>query len=178
MGRRTGIWQITRAVLTHGGSTRDALLAFQDRAVTRLLAHAAARVPFYRRHLECARVTPGEITSAHDLMRLPVVAKDELRAAPERSLVDETLDPAKLLSVTTSGSTGRPFKIVNSWREYRILHAFRRRAHRQFGRRPGDRYAEIDLPASIHPNDHKLIGGALRALGLENSDSVERVRPA
>jgi phenylacetate-CoA ligase len=114
MGRHTGIWQVARAVLTHGGSTRDALSAFQDRAVGRLVAHAAARVPFYRRHLEHARVTPGEIASAGDLVRLPVVAKDDLRAAPECGLVDETLDPVKLLSVTTSGSTGRPFKIVNS----------------------------------------------------------------
>jgi phenylacetate-CoA ligase len=72
-----------------------------------------------------------------------------------------------LLSISTTGSTGRPIRIYNTWLEYRILHLFRLRAHRQFGRRIGDRIAEIDQPIPAHPNDNKLIGRTLRALGLE-----------
>ena len=164
---RASIWRGAAAVLRHASGTRDAVTDFQDRAVARLITHAAANVPFYRRHFAHAHVSPGEISGVRDLARLPVLTKDEFRAAPERDLLDQTLDPARLLSVTTSGSTGRPFKIVNSWREFRILHAFRLRAHLQFGRRLGDRFAEIDLPPRVHPNDHKLIGTTLRAVGLE-----------
>jgi phenylacetate-CoA ligase len=54
---------------------------------------------------------------------------------------------------------------------------FRLRAHRQFGRRAGDRFAEIDQPIARHPNDRKLIGNALRAVGLEAKVQLSLYEP-
>ena len=164
---RAGLWRAGRAALRHSGGPRTDLLAHQDHAVARLVAHAGSRVPFYRGLLMSAGVRPGEIHGTGDLARLPVTTKDEIRAVPSADLLDEALDPSRLVSISTTGSTGRPFRIFNTWREIRILHLFRLRAHRRFGRRAGDRFAEIDQPIPRHPNDRKLIGDLLRAAGLE-----------
>ena len=124
--------------------------------------------PYYRGRLAQAGIRAGEIGSVADLTRLvPVLGKDEIRATPAGDLLDEGRDPSTLVSISTTGSTGRPFRIANSWLEYRLLHLFRLRAHRQFGRRAGDRFAEIDQPIARHPNDRKVIGDMLRAAGLE-----------
>lgn len=156
-----------RAVLRHARGSRAQLKAYQDRAVTRLIAHAYARVPFYRQIYECAGVNPAQLRGVSDLKRLPVVTKDELRARPVHEILAGELDPDRLLSISTTGSTGRPIRIYNTWLEYRILHLFRLRAHRQFGRQIGDRIVEIDQPIPPHPKDNKIIGRTLRALGLE-----------
>ena len=142
---RSSPWQAAAAAFRHSSRSRADLLAYQDRAVARLVAHAGARVPFYRRLLDGAGVHAGEIRTANDLQLLPVTTKDEIRVAPACDLLDETLDPSRLVSISTTGSTGRPFRIVNSWLEYRILHLFRLRAQRQFGRRPGDRSARAEF---------------------------------
>jgi len=156
-------------VMRHTRSSRAQLECYQDRAIARLIAHAYARVPFYRyRDLyERAGVQPEQVRGVADLAQLPVVTKDELRASPVRATLARGLDPDRLLSISTTGSTGRPMRIYNTWLEYRILHLFRLRAHRQFGRRIGDRIAEIDQPIPPHPDDNKLIGRTLRTLGLE-----------
>jgi phenylacetate-CoA ligase len=165
---RSSVWRAAMAAIGHGGAPRARLLAFQDRAVARLVDHAQRRVPFYRGRLARAGIRVGDIGSVADLTRLlPVIGKDEIRAEPSAALLDESRDPATLVSISTTGSTGRPFRIVNSWLEYRLLHLFRLRAHRQFGRRAGDRFAEIDQPIAQHPNDHKALGDMLRAAGLE-----------
>ncbi|MBA3497187.1 MAG: phenylacetate--CoA ligase family protein, partial [Gemmatimonadales bacterium] len=158
---------IARAVLRHAHGSRAQLEAYQDRAVARLVAHAYDRVPFYREVYQAAGVRPEQVRSVADLARLPLVTKDELRARAVGELLARGLDPGRLLSISTTGSTGRPIRIYNTWLEYRILHLFRLRAHRQFGRRVGDRIAEIDQPIPPHPNDKKIIGRTLRALGLE-----------
>jgi phenylacetate-CoA ligase len=147
--------------------SRERLLAYQDRALRRLIAHAARAVPFYRDHFARAGVSPDAIRTVGDLAALPPVTKDALRQSPVADQLALSLDAERLLSISTTGSTGRPFRIYNTWLEYRLLHLFRLRAHWQFGRRPGDRLAEIDQPAAPHANDNKRIGQLLRALRLE-----------
>lgn len=163
----TDLPAVARAVLRHAQGSRAQLQAYQDRAVARLVAHVNARVPFYRELYERAGVTPERVRGVADLARLPVVTKDELRARSVQDIVASALDPERLLAISTTGSTGRPIKIYNTWLEHRILHLFRLRAHHQLGRKVGDRIAEIDQPIPPHPNDTKLIGRTLRALGLE-----------
>jgi phenylacetate-CoA ligase len=156
-----------RAVLRHARGSRAELEAYQDGAVRRLIAHAYARVPFYRELYQRAGVKAEHVRGVADLARLPLVTKDELRTRAVTEVLARGLDPDRLLSISTTGSTGRPIRIYNTWLEYRILHLFRLRAHRQFGRRVGDRIVEIDQPIPAHANDNKLIGRTLRALGLE-----------
>ena len=167
ISRTSSVPAALRAVFSHSRRARAELEAFQDRSVRRLIAHANARVPFYRARWRSAGIDAAEIRSVADLARLPVVTKDELRAAPSEDVLARGLDATRLLSISTTGSTGRPIRIYNTWLEYRILHLFRLRAHRQFGRRLGDRIAEIDQPIPAHPNDNKLIGQVLRTLGME-----------
>lgn len=154
--------------LRNASSSPEHLLDYQDRALQKLMAHAARRVPFYREHFARARIAPDTIRSIRDLTELPPVTKDALRDRPVADLLADELDAEQLLSISTTGSTGRPFRIYNTWLEHRLLHLFRLRAHWQFGRRPGDRIAEIDQPVEPHPNDDKRIGQLLRTLRLES----------
>ena len=167
MPRASSLPSAIGAVLRHAHSGRARLEAYQDRAVARLVAHTYERVPFYRERWRSAGVDPAGVRGVADLAVLPTVSKDELRASPSHEVVARDCDPDRLVSVSTTGSTGRPIRIYKPWLEYRLLHLFRLRAHRQFGRRLGDRIAEIDQPIPPHPNDNKLIGRALRVLGLE-----------
>jgi phenylacetate-CoA ligase len=170
--------------------SRAQLLDYQSRALRRLVVHAAGSVPFYQEHFSRAGVSPETIRSAADLTALPPVTKDALRERPVADRLAGSVDPDQLVSISTTGSTGRPFRIYNTWLELRLLHLFRLRAHWQFGRRPGDRLAEIDQPVTRHPNDRKHVGALLRALRLEGRiqlslfdppsallDSLEEFRP-
>lgn len=155
-------------VIQNARHPRSRLDAYRDRVLRNLVAHAASQVPFYRKLYARVGVTAGDIEGIEDLGKLPTISKEELRKQPLREIIDESHDIDRLQSISTTGSTGRPFKIYNSWLEIRLLHLFRLRAHRQFGRRLGDRIAEIDQPATLHQNDTKHIGNFLRTIGVES----------
>ncbi len=98
----------------------DKLLKIQEKRV-RKLAAKAWEVPFYRERFEKAGITPKDIQTADDLLKLPLLTKDELRewmAAESKKpeYKDWILD-------TTSGSTGKPLSILFSPREKAYMKA-------------------------------------------------------
>ena len=68
--------------------TREQVLAEQTRALRALLAHAAARSPFWRERL--AGIDPATATPA-DLARVPVATKAEMMARWDEVVTDPTL---------------------------------------------------------------------------------------
>ncbi|NLE77829.1 MAG: phenylacetate--CoA ligase family protein [Chloroflexi bacterium] len=76
----------------------------------RLLAHAYANVPYYRRRMDEAGVAPTDIRDWPDLARLPISEKDDLRAAGPEQTRDQGVELARLLPYASSGSTGEPFR--------------------------------------------------------------------
>jgi phenylacetate-CoA ligase len=133
----------TGALLRGGSWTRDRLLAFQADRLRRLVAHAAARVPYHRDRLAAAGVDADAVSGPDDLTRLPTTNKDELQRVEARALVAEPLDPARLVTRVTSGSTGRPFTIRRTRAEEELLYAFRLRQLRRWGLRAGDVRAQL-----------------------------------
>ena len=99
---RSSPWQAAAAAFRHSSRSRADLLAYQDRAVARLVAHAGARVPF---PLSMVQASMQGRSHRNDLQLLPVTTKDEIRVAPACDLLDETLDPSRLVSISTTGST-------------------------------------------------------------------------
>jgi phenylacetate-CoA ligase len=79
--------------------------AARDRNVRRMVRFAAAHVPHYRDLFRRQRIDPREIRTAGDLVRLPVLEKDEVRRAPMR-FVPDTWHGRTALPFYTSGSTG------------------------------------------------------------------------
>jgi phenylacetate-CoA ligase len=90
--------------------TRARAQALCDQRVRDLVAYATANVPYYRDMVMRGELDPQTITAAHDLERLPLIEKDDLRSAPERfeSLSSEGRSTQRFL---TSGATGIPLGV-------------------------------------------------------------------
>jgi phenylacetate-CoA ligase len=84
----------------------DELRAQADADLQRLVQHAYANVPYYRRRFEAAGVRPGEIRTAADLARLPLMSRTEARETLEERAA--TAGPRVEIRKTTGGTTGQP----------------------------------------------------------------------
>lgn len=87
--------------------SRDRVLAERDRALVRVVATAMTEVPFYRDLYGAAGVDARVIREADDLTALPVVGKDDLRAAGRLRITRPT--GQRTHDQCSSGSTGAPF---------------------------------------------------------------------
>lgn len=110
--------------------------------IQEVMHYAYANAPFYRNKWDEAGIHPDHIRSLEDFERVPVVTKQELRAAQENSppFGDYLCIPdSEVHRINgTSGTTGRPviFSIgKNDWDAIANAHA---RVMWSFGIRPGD----------------------------------------
>ncbi len=76
-----------------------------------LLEHAYEKSPFYRRRFTQAGVVPGEMLGVHDLSRLPVLTKKDLRESFAEIACAREGTPG-IWTKTTSGSTGTNVKVL------------------------------------------------------------------
>ncbi len=93
--------------------SEDRLRAFQDERLRALVAHAAARVPYYRERFRERGLDPGDIRGVEDIARLPVLTRESLRGH-WRDLVAEGWPRDRLWFHPSGGSTGMPITIVTS----------------------------------------------------------------
>jgi len=87
----------------------------QSRAVSRIVDFAVAEVPYYRDLFAARGLRAGDIRGSGDLVKLPLLDKESVRANPDR------LRPARLPRgeqihglFASSGSTGQPTKILHT----------------------------------------------------------------
>lgn len=92
------------------------LYDLQSRRLRELIAHAYARVPFYRMLFDDAGVRPDQITTADDLPRIPVVTKAMIR---EQNFENVTAPRGRQSYIQgwTSGSSGVPLALYKTHRE-------------------------------------------------------------
>ena len=57
--------------------TPEQIQAEQDRQARRIVAHAYATVPFYRRVMDERGLQPADFHGAGDLSKLPIITKDK-----------------------------------------------------------------------------------------------------
>jgi phenylacetate-CoA ligase len=121
---------------------RERLEALQRRKLRRLLEHAAARVPFWRRTFAERGLTPADLREPADLRRLPCVGKPALKADPRDFLAEgERLET--LIAGTTSGSTGQPTRFHRSRQQESWHWALKYRMWGMAGYRLGVPYANL-----------------------------------
>jgi len=82
-------------------------------AVRRQVAFMREKVPFWRKRLRAASVDEDRIATLSDLARLPILSKEELRAARPADLLPEESRSEIQLGRWTSGTSGRP--TVSFW---------------------------------------------------------------
>lgn len=119
---------------------RERVLAEQFALLSRLLAHAEARVPYYRELFCALGIKARDIRSLRDFSRLPVLTKEIIRERG-RDLVREDVPLEGLERHHSGGSTGVPLNFYRerSYMDYSDAGTFRNL--RQSGWRPGEMVA-------------------------------------
>jgi phenylacetate-CoA ligase len=84
----------------------DELCARQLGDLQRLLRHAYANVPWYRERLAELGAEPGDFKALEDLARLPLLRRQDARAAGDRR--KSTAPPLPAVMKSTSGTMGQP----------------------------------------------------------------------
>jgi phenylacetate-CoA ligase len=115
--------------------SQEEIARCQIDALRALLAHAGARVPYYRDMFHALRFDPRDVRCRADLAALPVLTREIVRER-YRDLVDPALAPTNLKK-GTSGSTGAPLKFEYSRESEHWRQAIRMRGYRWAGYRPG-----------------------------------------
>ena len=110
-GRAEHLLAALDAVIARRGWDRRQIEEFQLHALQRLTAHAFEHVPLYRRKFEAAGFHPRQLQSLADLHLIPLLDKQELRAAATElpsPLAGEGSVRGTARWLCSSGSTGVP----------------------------------------------------------------------
>jgi phenylacetate-CoA ligase len=112
----------------------------QFRDLTALLAHAEARVPYYRNLFRRLGSSSKDIRNWNDFAQLPILTKDIIREN-QRDLIREDVPLEKLQPHFSGGSTGVPLKFFRSTDYMVASDAGTYRNLEQCGWRPGEMVA-------------------------------------
>jgi phenylacetate-CoA ligase len=122
--------------------SREELEALQLSLLKPMIAHAYHNTPFYRRYYDTHGVHPDSIQNLHDLERLPLVRKEQLRRYHSEFL-PRGLDMHTCWVGHTSGTTGTPLRVVVRRDAVRFNYALWHRARVWAGVSPGDKSASF-----------------------------------
>ena len=87
-------------------ASREEIKAIQDEKLVKQVKHVWDNVPYYRKKMEEAGITPDDIQSRDDLYKLPFLSKADLREAYPYGLVGVPLKDCVRIQ-STSGTTGK-----------------------------------------------------------------------
>jgi phenylacetate-CoA ligase len=79
-----------------------------------MVRHAYEQVPFYRRSFDRCGVHPADIKGLEDLIRLPIIQKNDFIHAQRQSLIAGNTAAQHLIQYQTGGSTGIPFTFYST----------------------------------------------------------------
>ncbi len=141
-------------------------------ALKRVITHANETVPFYRALWREAGVDVNQITTPHDLSKLPLVARTELQKQPHRNLVSKESRKTNLRS--TSGSTAAPRLVLRDETARLFNNATVRRYFVEHGVTPGSTILFIHSQPHI-PIRHQAVPNEnwTRRIWVSVSDLVE-----
>jgi phenylacetate-CoA ligase len=143
-------WMITRrAGLYYDELKRSQWLApsevrhLQERKLRRLVHHAYHHVAWYRQAMDERGLRPEDVATLDDLLKLPLLDKDEVRQNLYFDLLSDNHDKRRVLKIATSGSTGEPFVCYADQQQLEIRWAATQRSMEWTGWRFGDRQARL-----------------------------------
>ena len=157
--------------------TRVEVEHHQSRRLRALVAHAHATVPYYRRLFDQAGVSPERIRTTEDLGALPITEKSVLRSLPAEEVISSRFDPDRLIQSRTSGSSGTPLIVRRRWIEQNLLYLYSIRAWRSVGLKARDLRVGLGVVRRADPSDAKVVGSAVRSLGLYRRSVVDVFLP-
>ena len=87
-------------------ASQEQIKAWQDERLAKQVQHVWDNVPYYRKKMEAAGLTPADIKGRDDLHKLPFVTKADLRDAYPYGLMGKPLSECVRIQ-STSGTTGK-----------------------------------------------------------------------
>lgn len=117
---------------------------YQNVQLRKLIRHCYHNVPFYRDVMKQKRLTPSDIRTKSDLVKMPIITKDDLRKAGSKTQATN-IAKGRLYYQASSGSTGEPFRYSTVKTAESFLKASAIRAWYWHGYRLGDRYVKISM---------------------------------
>ena len=107
----------------------------QNKRVHKLMKKAY-EIPFYRQRFDEHHLTPDDFHCREDLVKFPVLTKDELRTWMKELYDANPKTRDDWDATSTSGSTGIPLRLYQSQREHAITNASWIRILMSFGYKP------------------------------------------
>jgi len=120
--------------------SKSKLEEIQRNKLRLLLVHAFRTVPFYHKIFEAKGLKPSDIKSVEDLLKLPIVTKDDMRNNFQEFLSRDFKKYGPIFN-STSGSTGEPFRYYIDRSTVGIARAALWRGWGYAGYRLGDKVA-------------------------------------
>lgn len=117
--------------------------AIQDRKLRRLVQHAYANVPYYRRLFDVAGLQPDDVRGIEDLQKIPTSSKRDFARLPQADLLARGVKPDRCRQSRTSGATGTPLSIVHRREDLTVTNLGFLRAYMAHGFRPWQRKIEF-----------------------------------
>jgi phenylacetate-CoA ligase len=108
-----------RSALASSRWSQEKVRRRQEERLGKLLSHAYANVPLYRKLYDEAGFHPSDFRSLDDLTKIPVLQKKRLQGSRPDEVVAQDVDLSRCTTVTTSGSTGSPLKVyLGPWEQH------------------------------------------------------------
>ena len=166
--------------MRHPHTSRERIVAFQERRLRELVRHAYENVPYYRRLFDGAGLKPDDIHGLADLKRIPFTTKATLQSLGGSDMLARGLAKSDLIARETNGSTGIPLRVYRKRVEQVVPTVLLWRVRRELGLQPGLR---VTFLAKFGPNfrPRSLLGRIrarlLRAAGVRTWTRVESTAP-
>ena len=109
------------------------LVAYQERALQRVVRRAFETVPYYRRMAAEYQLRADDIQTIADLRKLPLLEKDTIRHNPEDFLPSDPASRRAIFRLHTSGTSGMPITVYCDYPSRRRHYAFWSRLRSWFG---------------------------------------------
>jgi phenylacetate-CoA ligase len=139
--RREPVFKCLEELEENQWLTGDQINDLQWEALTNLVRHAYANVPYYRQLFDTLHIRPSDIKSPEDFWRIPVLTKEDLRRHSREMLASNRREP--LHSAYTSGTTGIPLTFYRDGTSMAYALAAMYRGHRWYGVDVGAREAML-----------------------------------
>lgn len=123
--------------------TRQQLDDYQNVRLRKLIRYAYEYVPFYHDTMVERGLTPEDIQTKDDLVKLPIINKEIMRREGIERFTSTGMPKSKMIKRSSSGSTGQPFEYYATNLCYSVNLAANLRGWYNFGWRLGDKYVKI-----------------------------------
>jgi len=144
-------------------ASRAEIVALQGRLLRAQVENAWKNVPFYRKRWEAAGVQPEDIRTPADLVKLPLVTKEDfeqdLRENPPFGSYQGNANPVRIHA--SSGTTGAPKPFFHTQADLDRIAELSARRLRAQGVTPND-LVQVTLPFSLYIGGPIAIEGAMK----------------